>query len=198
MKLIKISTRLLLSLIVLGGVSPLVAQPAFACSANYTVVLAAATNRLYRHESLGFSLNIPANYRTIARNDGTVEIVDPATFEFVQCVTRSWPNYGVITWDYSRASIFSWAISDFSTSLREAMRSEGIRIPTDNVMLTFENGREMIVIAGLDEAEMGPQGEDVYRLYAYFRSPDGRRLVVVSGRRNDEVFNRILGSITLE
>jgi len=186
------------TLVISGSVIPLVAQPALACSANYNVVQASQNTRLYRNDSLGFSLDIPANYRTIARNDGTIEIVDPATFEFVECVARSAPRYGVITWNYARASISSWPIFVPGRNLREIMRNEGIRIPADNVMITFENGKEMIVIAGLDETEVGPQGEDVYRLYAYFRSFDGTKLVVINGVMRDDVFNRILGSIVLE
>jgi len=198
MKLIINSTTLLLSLVALGSISPMAAQPALACSADYDVVPASQNSRLYRNESLGFSVNIPENYRTIARNDGRVEIVDPATFEFVQCVTRSYPRYGVITWSYAKAYIGSWPITNFTTSLREAMRSEEVSIPSDHRSFTFENGREIILIRGIDETAVGPQGEVVYNLYAYFRSPDGRRLVVISGRMNDDVFTRILGSITLE
>lgn len=198
MKLIQKSTTFLIALIALGSLSPIAVQPALACSANYTVVPASQNSRLYRNESLGFSVSIPENYRTIARNDGTVEIVDPATFEFVQCVTRSYPRYGVITWTYAKAYIVSWPISNFTTSLREAMRSEEISIPSDHRSFTFDNGREIILIRGIDETAVGPQGEAVYDLYAYFRSSDGRRLVVMYGRMNDDVFTRILESIALE
>lgn len=50
--------------------------------------------RVYRHPQLGFSFDIPANYRAMGTRLGTVEFHDPATFSHIQCLvnTQSFPQ----------------------------------------------------------------------------------------------------------
>ncbi len=46
------------------------------------------TTRVARLDRLGVEVTIPSNYRTMLRQDGSVEILDPATFTLFECMSR--------------------------------------------------------------------------------------------------------------
>ncbi|MBD0267538.1 MAG: hypothetical protein ICV77_04510 [Cyanobacteria bacterium Co-bin8] len=47
------------------------------------------TTRTYQHQELGFTFEIPANYRAMGLANSRVAFYDPATFEYVQCAVRN-------------------------------------------------------------------------------------------------------------
>lgn len=77
---------LLLSLSVTSPPSPsaLVAQADAPCQ-NTDAVLPADDRRELTLEQFGVSVMIPENYRAILRNDGSVQVVDPGTFNLIRC-----------------------------------------------------------------------------------------------------------------
>jgi hypothetical protein len=46
----------------------------------------------------GINLDIPEDYRTMARKDGSVEIMDPNHFELVSCIARGGKAIGAHGW----------------------------------------------------------------------------------------------------
>ncbi len=63
------------------------AQPEGFCD-DPGVIPAADTTRDLELEQFGLDLTIPENYRAILRNDGSVEIVDPGTYELIVCIAQ--------------------------------------------------------------------------------------------------------------
>lgn len=53
------------------------------------------TTKTIKLEKFGIKIQIPSNYRTMLLNDGSVSIVDPATFEAIRCKAPM----GVYTFD---------------------------------------------------------------------------------------------------
>ncbi len=48
----------------------------------------AKTLRTVKLPTLGISIDIPSNYRIIQRQSGSIEIVSPEEFEFLQCIAK--------------------------------------------------------------------------------------------------------------
>ncbi|NJO11837.1 MAG: hypothetical protein HC873_21920 [Leptolyngbyaceae cyanobacterium SL_1_1] len=51
-------------------------------------VASSETLRTLELPQFGINIDIPENYRALARNDGSVEILDPGNFELASCVAR--------------------------------------------------------------------------------------------------------------
>ncbi len=51
-------------------------------------VEASETYRTLELPQFGINIDIPENYRAIARNDGSIEILDPGNFELISCIAR--------------------------------------------------------------------------------------------------------------
>lgn len=51
-------------------------------------VEASETYRTLELPQFGINIDIPENYRAIARNDGSIEILDPGNFELRSCMAR--------------------------------------------------------------------------------------------------------------
>ncbi|ASC71330.1 hypothetical protein XM38_022820 [Halomicronema hongdechloris C2206] len=64
--------------------APSLAQAENPCQNTDTVLPAEDTRRLTL-EQFGVALSIPANYRAILRNDGSVQVVDPGTYNLIRC-----------------------------------------------------------------------------------------------------------------
>ncbi|WP_157096809.1 hypothetical protein [Picosynechococcus sp. PCC 8807] len=74
-------------------------------------------------ERFGIKVDIPENYRTMLRQDGSVEILHPDVFKVVQCVAR-----GGIGGSGSYREILSMVNRNSSLSLRQqAIQSAGYR-----------------------------------------------------------------------
>lgn len=52
------------------------------------------TQRTVKLSNFNIAINIPGNYRTMMRQDGTVEILHPDDFEILQCVARGGAGSG--------------------------------------------------------------------------------------------------------
>jgi hypothetical protein len=77
-----VTTVLLLSLPNLVFNTPAIAQRK--CG-NTGEVQASKTSRTVELKKFGIKIKIPSNYRTILRNDGSVMIVDPDSYEAIKC-----------------------------------------------------------------------------------------------------------------
>ncbi|MBD2452228.1 hypothetical protein H6G76_35045 [Nostoc sp. FACHB-152] len=64
------------------NVTPSVAQEK--CG-NTEPVEASKTNKTVELKKIGIKIKIPSNFRTLLRNDGSISILDPGSFEAVRC-----------------------------------------------------------------------------------------------------------------
>lgn len=71
-----------------GTVALLVAVPVRAACSFSGPSAPSPETRTYHHAQLGFSFEIPANYRAMATSVGTVQFHDPATFAYIQCLVK--------------------------------------------------------------------------------------------------------------
>ncbi|MGH1394885.1 MAG: hypothetical protein ACRAVC_12785 [Trichormus sp.] len=55
---------------------------------NIGFVPPSETTRLVKFDKFGIQIKMPSNFRTMLLNDGTLEIIDSATFEILQCKAR--------------------------------------------------------------------------------------------------------------
>jgi hypothetical protein len=69
-----------------SGVQPAMSQQELCRDAGY--VAPSRDMRTVELPQFGIDLNIPENYRTMARKDGSVKIMDPSHFELVSCIAR--------------------------------------------------------------------------------------------------------------
>lgn len=82
---------------------------------------ASETNRTVELPDFDMTIEIPSNYRTMKRQDGSVQIVHPDTFEFFQCTAQGGIGRGVAPF-----LIIKTETRDPSMSLREqAIRGTG-------------------------------------------------------------------------
>ncbi|NJO19314.1 MAG: hypothetical protein HC838_03500 [Spirulinaceae cyanobacterium RM2_2_10] len=82
--LVRLAGVAIASLISLSMVQPSSAQPL--CDTGEAYEPAATTQRTVDLPQFGLTIQIPSNYRTWQRQDGTVEILHPQTYDFVRCV----------------------------------------------------------------------------------------------------------------
>ncbi|MFM2064200.1 MAG: hypothetical protein RLZZ507_3871 [Cyanobacteriota bacterium] len=71
---------------VFGNIHPATAQQEL-CR-DIGEVSPAHTLRTLELPQFGISIDIPENYRALARNDGSVQILDPGNFELISCISR--------------------------------------------------------------------------------------------------------------
>ena len=55
------------------------------CSSYYPTYTRSSTNRTVSLPQFGIAIDIPDNYRTMLRNDGSVAILDPTVYELLKC-----------------------------------------------------------------------------------------------------------------
>lgn len=107
-----ISRNLLLSVLSIGSTvalstfttfSSAIAQPATQPATQPTAQLlcpgdqniaTATTTRIAEFQSLSTKVTIPANFRTLLYNDGTIAILHPVDFNLIQCLTLGLPILG--------------------------------------------------------------------------------------------------------
>lgn len=64
------------------------AQTGQVCESDGNFEAASETHRIVELPEFGIQIKIPSNYRTMKRQDGSVEILHPDDFEHIQCVAR--------------------------------------------------------------------------------------------------------------
>ncbi|MEN8444227.1 MAG: hypothetical protein ABG776_04350 [Cyanobacteria bacterium J06555_13] len=57
-------------------------------------IATATTTRIAEFQSLSTKVTIPANFRTLLYNDGTIAILHPVDFNLIQCLTLGLPVLG--------------------------------------------------------------------------------------------------------
>jgi hypothetical protein len=76
----------LLSSIVITNINPVIAQQELCRDVGF--VEPSYTYRTLELPQFGINIDIPENYRAIAKNDGSIEILDAGNFELRSCIAR--------------------------------------------------------------------------------------------------------------
>lgn len=68
---------------------PAVAQTSKPVSCNFDIEDPSKIKRVVALTSMGIKMEIPANYRALARTDGSIEFIDNGTYQLFQCVAKN-------------------------------------------------------------------------------------------------------------
>ena len=157
------------------------------CRAGSPVAPSVET-REFRSDRFGVAFQIPANYRAMLRSDGDVTFHDPATFEFIQCLTRT-GRYGAIA---------------LHTTLEVSPAPEGIQ----DLVLLVRRKRPWVDFYRPEFVPIDLAGKatlryrytsEIYRtdiLNYSFRSADGQTLVTLTGPASDPVLTQAIATLT--
>jgi hypothetical protein len=159
-----ISFMLLAWLVNTLGLIPL---PAIAQS-NYCndpgPIPAADTIRELELPQFGVTLGIPANFRSILRNDGTVEVVNPGTYEVLTCTAQGGQALGR---GYA------------STIVRSIENSQDLDLQPFVVQNTQLKGHVYSYVLGSQQGYLVTSLSDSSAQF-WFNSPDNSNVTVIS------------------
>lgn len=153
--------------------------PAFAsCEDNF--VEPSLDTRTYENEQLGFAIAIPSNYRTMRKSNDAIEILNPGTYDLIQCATEA-GEIGGITWRTGALEINTFDINNNDDNLGAIVASTESYLSLNNSQVVDNNGREMLIGSFYDSHY------DVDFFVIYFLSPDGQSLVKIDGATDSQV-----------
>lgn len=180
----------LLSIAILT-VGLLTTAPAQACEFG-TQEQPSRESRLYRNNDVGFSFLIPKNYRTMGLSRGMMLVLEPAEFDYTQCVIRN-----KIPTDGGGEAIFV-ATKRVNTSSSNSIRS--LLFEFHPYMRSWDlNFRN----ATLDSQPSLVFFEDsrlhgTTMAYIALRSPDLKTFIFISGEQGSDELLRALQSFKFE
>lgn len=163
--------------------------PAYACQFG-TLEQPSNTSRTYENEEVGFSFLIPENYRAMGTRQGVL-ILEPATFDYVQCVIQNnLPGEGPPV----SVSVYLEPVTSTGASLRSLvfqaqpwLEREGF----DFRDTTFA-GRPALAFSQLNRLY------DETTKYMAVVSPDRRMLIMLVGPQDGNELERALSSFAFE
>lgn len=162
-----------------GVIIPTFMNPAFAsCEDNF--VEPSLDTRTYENEQLGFAIAIPDNYRTMKKSNDAIEILNPGTYDLIQCATEA-GEIGNIKWRTGALEINTFSLSDSEDNLGQIVTSMESHLSFNNPQVVNNNGREMLIASFYDSHY------DVDFFVIYFLSPDGQSLVKIDGATDSQV-----------
>lgn len=144
--------------------------------------------RVYRNQRLGFSFELPANYRAMAFSTGRIDVLDPAAYEWTSCVLR---NREATEFKLSPVAVEVKPVNPGRRSLETIVRTSYPWVNT-----TFSPRRvsnQSGITASYNEILGGERVTDVY-----FLTPNKRNLVRVSGPAQGEVLNLALSTFAFK
>ena len=144
--------------------------------------------RTYRNQQLGFSFQLPANYRAMALTRGGVEVLDPASYEWTQCIIR---NREATEGKLAPVSIYLNPITFSERSLEAIIRTKYPWVSAAFKPTTVSN--QPALTASYNEILSGSPITDFY-----FLTPDQKHLVRISGPEQGEVLSLALSTFTLK
>ena len=121
------------------------------------------TTRTIELKKFGIKIKIPSNYRTMLLNDGSVSIVDPATFEAIRCKAQ----HGIYTFD------IGFLKNPQNLSLEQLARSKYSMY--EDGIIDIHNYNQNGIKARVIDFRNGGSGA-----YALFDIPDGDQVVEMS------------------
>jgi hypothetical protein len=158
-----------------------------------TPIQASSETRTYRNTEIGFSVEIPENYRLMGINQGnTILVAEPSTYDFLQCIYSS--GRGADTPEITATIDIRPVSPTQSSNLYNLVvqqypwiENEGFSFKTGDffgtqAILYFQNN---LVDGGITQ-------------YISIRSLDRRHLITISGSEQDPEFDAIGDSFRLQ
>lgn len=178
-----------------GVVAPvmlgLISQPAWAqvCRMG-SPTPASAETRTFENKTIGVAFDLPANYRAMSDGNGGAILLDPATFDWVQCATRAKRPYAL--------------------SPRVLMEVRPAPTTVSSLVAMTVLARPWLQIYNPTYTEQQVAGQSAIA-YQYLNpiykqqvanvsllSPDGRWVVSLSGPVGDPIWQQVLTSFEFE
>ncbi|HBB34321.1 MAG TPA: hypothetical protein DDZ80_13610 [Cyanobacteria bacterium UBA8803] len=144
-------------------------------------------SRAYRNQRVGFSFQLPANYRAMAMPGGGIEVVDPDTFEWIQCIMR---HREATELDVSPAAVYFQPVNPGRENLETLIRRQYPWI--DAAFNPTTVAKQSGLRASYNENLSGKAIEDVY-----FLTPNRKYLIRITGPAQGQVLNLVLSTFTL-
>lgn len=148
--------------------------------------------RAYRNQRIGFSFQLPANYRAMGTSSNRVDILDPSAFEWTQCIIR---NREATELKVSPVSVEVKPVAN-SSNQRTRNLETLIRANYPWVDGSFRATRvanQSGITVSYEEALGGERVTDVYVL-----SPNKRNLIRISGPAQGTVLNLALSTFAFK
>ena len=102
----------------------------------------AQTARTVEFKQFGVKVRIPANYRTLLRNDGTVSILAPGDFNLIQCLAKGIPVKGT---DAIQMDTFQLRSNPTGLSLKDFVTQASGPKFSEQIIRQSINGIEVLV-----------------------------------------------------
>lgn len=148
------------------------------CEDNF--IYPSSDTRTYENQDLGFTIAIPDNYRTMKKSDDSIEILNPGTYDLIQCANNA-GEIGSIRWRTATLEINTLPLVEGEESLEKMVISQESHLSINDPRLINNNGREMLMGAVYDSHY------DVDFFVIYFVSADGQSLVKIDGATDSQV-----------
>jgi hypothetical protein len=144
--------------------------------------------RVYSNQQLGFSFKLPANYRAMAISRGSIEVLDPNSFEWTQCIIR---NREATELKLSPVAVHVKPVNSSVRSLEKQIRTQYPWVNAKFSSTTVSN--QAALTASYNEILSGELITDVY-----FLTPDKTHLVRLTGPAQGKLLNLALSSFAFK
>ncbi|MEM9089709.1 MAG: hypothetical protein AAGC93_13295 [Cyanobacteria bacterium P01_F01_bin.53] len=131
----------------------------------------ATTTRTATFADFGLQVTIPANFRTLLYNNGTIAIVHPVDFNLIQCLTLGLPVLGT-----DALNPESFRLIDNPTELTAQDYALGLEMSgftiSETISMQTENGLQVFIREAVEQEGLG-----VSFAYAWYQ-PAGRHGII--------------------
>ncbi|MEO1299032.1 MAG: hypothetical protein AAFW75_25295 [Cyanobacteria bacterium J06636_16] len=145
--------------------------------------------RAFRDTTLGLSLGIPVNYRTMLRSSGHVTFHNPSSFEFIQCLSST-GQYGEVP-PYVSLEIYEAVIPDSDLVQIVRRKRPWVDYYNPEYSLIEISGHPALQYEYTNEIYQTPIAN------ISFLSGNGQTLITLSGPAQDPVLANALSTLEI-
>lgn len=143
----------------------------------------ATTTRTATFVDFGLQVTIPANFRTLLYNNGTIAILHPVDFNLIQCLTLGLPVLGT-----DALNPESFRLIDNPTELTAQEYAMGLEMPgftmSETISMETENGMQVFIREAVEQEGLG-----VSFAYAWFQPADRHSIIEISTATKAELLD---------
>ncbi|MEM9908908.1 MAG: hypothetical protein AAF921_28265 [Cyanobacteria bacterium P01_D01_bin.44] len=156
------------------------AQPT--CPGDNHIPTATTTRTVEFHE-FGVQVTIPANFRTLLYNDGTVAILHPVDFNLIQCLTLGLPVLGTDALQPESFRLISNPEGLTAQNYAMSLDIPGFAL-SETIFMQTANGIQVFIREALEQEGMG-----IGIAYAWYQPDDINGIVEISTATKDELLD---------
>ena len=145
--------------------------------------------RAFRDTTLGLSLGIPINYRTMLRSSGHITFHDPGSFEFIQCLSNT-GQYGEVP-PYVALEVYKAISPDMDLVQVVRRKRPWVDYYNPEYLPIEVAGRTALQYEYLNEIYQTPIAN------ISFLSEDGQTLITLSGPAQDPILVNALSTLEI-